>query len=94
LRRARKRVKNGDEACYFKSKTYFTKRGLKKRNTLHEFFHFLTDVLGLEMPAGKEFQEILIVTKEFTNKVVESKYSGNWTQAILDLMKKAVLTKK
>ena len=36
------------------------------------------------------FHELLNLTKEFMDKVVETKYSGNWNLAILTLMKKAV----
>jgi len=40
------------------------------------------------------FKEWLNLTKEFVEKVVEPKYSGNWKRAILDLMKKAVEEQK
>jgi hypothetical protein len=49
-----KKVGNGELACYFENKAYFTKRGLKKRNVLHEFYHHLVDANKLEMPLRKE----------------------------------------
>ena len=36
-----RRVGNGDEACYYENKAYFTKKGLNKRNILHELYHHL-----------------------------------------------------
>jgi hypothetical protein len=36
-----RKVDNGDDACYFENKAYFTKRGLKKRILLHGFYHHL-----------------------------------------------------
>lgn len=49
-----KRVGNGDVACYFENKAYFTKKGLNKRNALHEFYHHLVDANGLKMPLRSE----------------------------------------
>lgn len=39
-----RRVGNGDEACYYKNKAYFTRRGLNKRNVLHELYHHIVYV--------------------------------------------------
>ena len=44
-----RRVGNGDEACYYDNKAYFTKRGLNKRTSLHELHHHIVEVNGLEM---------------------------------------------
>jgi hypothetical protein len=44
-----RKVGKGYEAYYFEGKAYFTKRGLKKRNVLHEFYHFLADSKGLDI---------------------------------------------
>jgi hypothetical protein len=49
-----RRVGNGDEACYDNYKAYFTKRGLNKRNVLHELYHHIVELYGLEMPSRKE----------------------------------------
>jgi hypothetical protein len=40
------------------------------------------------------FQERLNLTKEFIEKVVEPKYSGNWEKAFFDLMRKALAEQK
>jgi hypothetical protein len=49
-----RRVGNGDIAVYFQNRAYFTKRGLTKRTVLHELYHHLAYVKGLDMPARKE----------------------------------------
>ena len=48
-----RRVGNGDIAVYFE-KAYFTKRGLNRRTVLHELYHHLVYVCGLDMPQGVE----------------------------------------
>jgi len=45
-----RKVGNGYTAYYFENKAYFTKRGLKKRTVLHEFYHHLVKMKGLELP--------------------------------------------
>lgn len=49
-----KKVGNGDIAVYFKNKAYFTKRGLNKRNVLHELYHHLVYVNGFKMTKTTE----------------------------------------
>jgi hypothetical protein len=49
-----RRVGNGDVACCFENRVYFTKRGLNKRTVLHELYHHLVYVKGLETPQTKE----------------------------------------
>jgi hypothetical protein len=49
-----RKVGNGDIAVHFENKAYFTKRGLKKRTILHEPYHHLIYVNGLEMTERKE----------------------------------------
>jgi len=44
-----RRVGNGDDACYFSNKAYFTKRGLSKRNVLHELYHHIVEVKDWNM---------------------------------------------
>lgn len=39
-----RKVGKGDVACYFRNRAYFTKRGLRKRTVLHEFYHHLVSV--------------------------------------------------
>jgi hypothetical protein len=49
-----RKVGNGDIAVYFESKAYFTKRGLNKRTVLHELYHHLVYVNGLDMTKTTE----------------------------------------
>jgi len=55
VRRARiildgKKVGRGFSGYYLKNRAYFTKRGLNKRAIMHELYHHLVYVNGLEMP--------------------------------------------
>ena len=52
-----RRVGNGDEACYYKNKSYFTKRRLNRRNVLHELYHHLAYVNEWEMSERREENE-------------------------------------
>ena len=47
-------VGKGDEADYFENIAAFTKKGLKKRNVLHELYHHVVENKGLEMSEKKE----------------------------------------
>ena len=49
-----RKVGNGDIAVYFQNRAYFTKRGLTKRTVLHELYHHLVYVNGVEMPSRTE----------------------------------------
>ena len=49
-----RKVGNGDIAVYFKNRAYFTKRGLGKRTVLHELYHHLVYVEGLELSQRME----------------------------------------
>lgn len=49
-----RRVGNGDLGCYYRNKAYFSRKGLNRRNLLHEFFHHLVETQGIEMPARTE----------------------------------------
>ena len=49
-----RKVGNGNIAIYFQNRAYFTKKGLKKRTVLHEFYHHLVYVNRLETSARKE----------------------------------------
>jgi len=44
-----RRVGNGDEACYYENKAFFTKKTLNKRNVLHELYHHILESYELEM---------------------------------------------
>jgi len=52
-----RRAGKGNRACYFENKAYFTKRGLNKRTVLHEMYHHLVNVNGLEIPNRIEEKE-------------------------------------
>jgi len=41
-------------AHYYRNKAYFTKRGLNKRNVLHELYHHIVYVEGWDMLVGQE----------------------------------------
>ena len=49
-----RRAGNGNIASYFENRTYFTRRGLKKRTVLHELYHHLVYVNGLDMTKTAE----------------------------------------
>jgi len=44
-------------AHYYRNRAYFTKKSVTKRNVLHEVYHHLVDVYGLEMNRNKEERE-------------------------------------
>jgi hypothetical protein len=56
---------NGDEACYYENKAYFTKRGLNKRNVLHELYHHLAYVNDWDMGERMEEREANRCAKAF-----------------------------
>ena len=49
-----RRVGNSYEAYYDDNFAYFKKRGLNKRNVLHEFYHHLVSVYDLDMKESVE----------------------------------------
>ena len=49
-----RRVGNGDEACYYDNKVYFTKKGLNKLNVLHELYHHVIGAYELDISERKE----------------------------------------
>jgi hypothetical protein len=49
-----RKVGNGSIVSYCWNKAYFTKRGLNRRTALHELYHHLIYVNGLDMPTTKE----------------------------------------
>lgn len=52
-----RRVGNSDDACYYDYVAYYKKKGLNKRNVLHEFFHHLAYVYDLDYSEGREERE-------------------------------------
>jgi hypothetical protein len=59
---------NGWLACYSQNKAYFTKRGLNKRTVLHEFYHHLVEIKGLELPERIEEKQANSYSSEFVKK--------------------------
>jgi len=51
-------------AHYYRNRAYFTRRGMNKRNVLHELYHHLVDVKGIEMPRWKEEREANLFVRE------------------------------
>lgn len=52
-----RKVMKGYPCDYFEGIACFTKRGLKKRNVLHELFHHIVENLGFETTEKKEERE-------------------------------------
>lgn len=63
-----RKVGNGDSACYFENKAYFTKRGLNKRTVLHEFYHHLVKIKELELPERIEEKQANSYATDFVKK--------------------------
>jgi len=63
-----RKVGNGNIAIYFQNRAYFSKRGLKKRTVLHELYHHLVYVNGLEMPKSKEERAANSYSKAFMSR--------------------------
>jgi hypothetical protein len=49
-----RKVGKGNVADYFENIACFTKKGLKKRNVLHELYHHIVENKELNMPEKKE----------------------------------------
>ena len=64
-----RKVGNGNIAIYFQNSAYFSKRGLKKRTVLHELYHHLAYVNGLDMPKTKEEREANSFAKALLEKI-------------------------
>jgi hypothetical protein len=62
-----RKVGRGYVAYYFEGEAYFTKRGLKKRNVLHEYYHFLVDSKNLDMSERREEKCANIYARKFLN---------------------------
>jgi len=64
-----RRVGNGDVACCFENRVYFTKRGLNKRTVLHELYHHhLVYVKDLDLPEKTEERVANNYARDFLNK--------------------------
>jgi len=67
-KRVGSRKANGWLACYSENKAYFTKRGLNKQTVLHEFYHHLVEMKGLELPERTEEKQANGYASEFVKK--------------------------
>jgi len=64
-----RRVMKGYECDYFENVAVFTKKGLKKRNVLHELFHHVVESKGIEMSEKKEERMASAFVREVMKKV-------------------------
>lgn len=62
-----RRVGNGDEACYDNYVAYFTRRGLNRRNVLHELYHHLAYVSDWDISERMEERQ----ANRYVRKVVK-----------------------
>jgi len=67
-KRVGRRKANDWLACYSENKAYFTKRGVNKRTVLHEFYHHLVNMKGLELPERIEEKQANGYASEFVKK--------------------------
>jgi len=63
-----RKVGNGNIAIYFQNRAYFSKIGLKKRTALHEPYHHLAYVNGLEVSKTKEERAANSYTRDFIRR--------------------------
>ena len=60
-----KRVGKGYSGYYLKNRAFFTKKGLTKRIVLHELYHHLVQIKGLEIPIRTEEKEANSYARDF-----------------------------
>jgi hypothetical protein len=58
-----RRVGNGDRACYYRNKAFFTKNGLNKRTVAHELYHHIAESLKLDMTLTEEERKASIFSR-------------------------------
>ena len=63
-----RRVISGCDGVYFENTACFIKKGLNKRNVLHELYHHIMENLQFEIPEKKEERETSRFVKEFLRK--------------------------
>ena len=59
-----RRVMRACECDYFEGTACFTKKGLNKRNVLHELYHHVVEAEELDMPLRKEERLASIFVRE------------------------------
>jgi hypothetical protein len=62
-----RRVTRGYDGVYFENAAFFTKKGLNKRNVLHELYHHIAANMGFEIPESKEERE----ADRFSNQMIK-----------------------
>ena len=62
------RVMRGCECDYFNGIAMFTKKGLNRRNVLHELYHHLVESYGLELTEKKEERMANLFVREVMKK--------------------------
>lgn len=63
-----RRVSKGYKCDYFEGIACFTKRGLEKRNVLHELYHHIVENKNIEMAERKEEKEANIFARAVIKK--------------------------
>ena len=64
-----RKVGRGNDADYFEGIACFTKKGLKKRNVLHELYHHIVDNKDLDMARKEEEREASVFVREVLKKL-------------------------
>ena len=59
-----RRVMRACEADYFEGTACFTRKGLNRRNVLHELYHHIVEAKGIEMPNMKEERMASLFVRE------------------------------
>ena len=67
-----RRVMRACEADYFEGIACFTRKGLNKRNVLHELYHHIVEANEIEMSKMKEEKIAGLFVREVMRKVRES----------------------
>ena len=62
-----RRVTRGYDGVYFENAAFFTKKGLNKRNVLHELYHHIVANMGFELPESTEERE----ADRFANRIIK-----------------------
>jgi len=63
-----RRVMRACECDYFEGLACFTKRGLNKRNVLHEIYHHIVESKELDMSERKEEMEAIRFVREIAKR--------------------------
>jgi hypothetical protein len=63
-----RKVTRGCRCDYFENTACFTKKGLNRRNVLHELYHHIVDNKELEIPEKKEEREANRFAREIIKK--------------------------